>query len=39
MICLAFGFAVARLWYGALPYALPRWVPGPGTRPLLPLKP
>ncbi|WP_128381663.1 phosphatase PAP2 family protein [Streptomyces cavernae] len=24
MICLAFGFLVARLWYGALPYALPR---------------
>ncbi|QEV17769.1 phosphatase PAP2 family protein [Streptomyces alboniger] len=26
MICLAFGFAVARLWYGAQPYALPREV-------------
>ncbi|WP_030786780.1 phosphatase PAP2 family protein [Streptomyces sp. NRRL S-920] len=26
MICLAFGFAVARLWYGARPYALPREV-------------
>ncbi|MEV0123516.1 phosphatase PAP2 family protein [Streptomyces sp. NPDC050703] len=26
MICLAFGFAVARLWYGATPYALPREV-------------
>jgi hypothetical protein len=27
-LCLAFGFAVTRLWYGALPYALPQWVPG-----------
>ncbi|MGI5454223.1 phosphatase PAP2 family protein [Streptomyces sp. CA-249302] len=27
MLCLAFGFAVARVWYGAMPYALPR-VPG-----------
>ncbi|MFJ9905276.1 phosphatase PAP2 family protein [Streptomyces sp. NPDC101152] len=26
MLCLAFGFAVARVWYGALPYALPRLV-------------
>ncbi|MEV0259425.1 phosphatase PAP2 family protein [Streptomyces sp. NPDC050732] len=24
MICLAFGFLVARLWYGSMPYALPR---------------
>ncbi|MEU3844247.1 phosphatase PAP2 family protein [Streptomyces sp. NPDC028635] len=24
VLCLAFGFTVARLWYGALPYALPR---------------
>ncbi|MBA4860260.1 phosphatase PAP2 family protein [Streptomyces sp. PSKA54] len=24
--CLAFGYAVARAWYGALPHALPRWV-------------
>ncbi|WP_189260582.1 phosphatase PAP2 family protein [Streptomyces fuscichromogenes] len=23
-LCLAFGFLVVRLWYGALPYALPR---------------
>ncbi|MER5795009.1 phosphatase PAP2 family protein [Streptomyces sp. NPDC001980] len=23
-LCLAFGFMVVRLWYGALPYALPR---------------
>ncbi|MFE0475695.1 phosphatase PAP2 family protein [Streptomyces sp. NPDC058947] len=28
MLCLAFGFAVARLWYGRLPYALPERVPG-----------
>ncbi|MER5950661.1 phosphatase PAP2 family protein [Streptomyces sp. NPDC001904] len=26
MLCLAFGFLVARLWYGTLPYALPRAV-------------
>ncbi|MFG2571749.1 phosphatase PAP2 family protein [Streptomyces sp. NPDC048481] len=34
LLCLAFGFAVARLWYGALPYALPRSVPrrGPAKR-------
>ncbi|MFF2651910.1 phosphatase PAP2 family protein [Streptomyces sp. NPDC058045] len=31
MVCLAFGFAVARLWYGALPYRLPREVPAPVT--------
>ncbi|MFE2629819.1 phosphatase PAP2 family protein [Streptomyces sp. NPDC059374] len=30
LICLAFGFTVARLWYGALPYRLPRAVPVPG---------
>ncbi|MFF2851609.1 phosphatase PAP2 family protein [Streptomyces sp. NPDC058001] len=24
MLCLAFGFTVARTWYGALPYTLPR---------------
>ncbi|MEY2247397.1 phosphatase PAP2 family protein [Streptomyces sp. BF23-18] len=27
-LCLAFGFLVARIWYGALPYTLPQWVPG-----------
>ncbi|MFB8758567.1 phosphatase PAP2 family protein [Streptomyces nigra] len=27
LICLAFGYAVARLWYGALPYRLPQAVP------------
>lgn len=30
-LCLAFGFAVARVWYGALPYALPRLVPDVGA--------
>ncbi|MGD6751574.1 phosphatase PAP2 family protein [Streptomyces sp. BH105] len=34
VLCLAFGFAVARAWYGALPYALPRLV----TPPLMPVK-
>ncbi|EST23710.1 phosphatase PAP2 family protein [Streptomyces roseochromogenus] len=27
VLCLAFGFTVARVWYGALPYRLPRVVP------------
>ncbi|MFJ4694765.1 phosphatase PAP2 family protein [Streptomyces sp. NPDC088766] len=27
LVCLAFGYAVARLWYGALPHALPRHPP------------
>ncbi|EGX57219.1 integral membrane protein, partial [Streptomyces zinciresistens K42] len=26
LLCLAFGYAVARLWYGAFPHALPRRV-------------
>ncbi|MFE3635422.1 phosphatase PAP2 family protein [Streptomyces cellostaticus] len=26
-VCLALGFTVARLWYGSLPYGLPRLVP------------
>ncbi|MFD8423664.1 phosphatase PAP2 family protein [Streptomyces sp. NPDC059466] len=38
LLCLAFGFTVTRLWYGAAPYALPRWVPGTRGAPLLPLK-
>ena len=38
MLCLAFGFLVARFWYGALPYALPRWVPGTRGVPTLPAK-
>ncbi|MFI7386755.1 phosphatase PAP2 family protein [Streptomyces sp. NPDC049813] len=33
MVCLAFGFLVARLWTGSLPYALPRRVPPPPARP------
>ncbi|MFJ4712123.1 phosphatase PAP2 family protein [Streptomyces sp. NPDC088785] len=36
MACLAFGFLVARVWYGALPYALPRRVAV--RRPGLPIK-
>ncbi|MEU8949475.1 phosphatase PAP2 family protein [Streptomyces sp. NPDC048489] len=27
MLCLAFGYTLARLWYGALPHALPRRAP------------
>ncbi|MCT9010153.1 phosphatase PAP2 family protein [Streptomyces sp. NPDC054766] len=38
LLCLAFGFLVARLWYGALPYALPQWVPGTRGTPVLPVK-
>lgn len=30
IICLAFGFTVAALWYGSLPYSLPRLVPPRG---------
>jgi hypothetical protein len=30
MLCLAFGFTVARLWYGRQPYALPRVAPERG---------
>ncbi|MDL2079133.1 phosphatase PAP2 family protein [Streptomyces sp. GXMU-J15] len=30
LLCLAFGYGVARVWYGALPYALPQTVPGGG---------
>jgi hypothetical protein len=39
MLCLAFGFMVARIWYGSLPYALPQLVPAK-TRggPLIPTK-
>ncbi|MFE2534366.1 phosphatase PAP2 family protein [Streptomyces sp. NPDC059371] len=35
LLCLAFGFLVTRLWYGALPYALPQWVPGTRGAPVL----
>jgi hypothetical protein len=39
MVCLAFGFTVARAWYGALPYALPRLVRDRNKdRPALPTK-
>ncbi|MFG3404490.1 phosphatase PAP2 family protein [Streptomyces sp. NPDC048142] len=27
MACLAFGYALTRLWYGSLPHRLPKWVP------------
>ncbi len=37
-VCLSFGFATASLWYGALPYALPRRVPVPGRAALLPVR-
>lgn len=32
MVCLAFGYAVSRAWYGALPQHLPRWVPDRRSR-------
>ncbi|MFI2435680.1 phosphatase PAP2 family protein [Streptomyces sp. NPDC018693] len=39
VLCLALGFAVVRLWYGALPYALPQLVPPRGAGgPMLPTK-
>ncbi|MEU9349487.1 phosphatase PAP2 family protein [Streptomyces griseoloalbus] len=39
VLCLAFGYGIALLWYGSRPYALPRRVPGrekrePGRIPL-----
>lgn len=37
-MCLTCGFAAAALWYGDLPYALPRWVPGTGRSALLPVQ-
>ncbi|MCS0605119.1 phosphatase PAP2 family protein [Streptomyces sp. LP11] len=36
LLCLAFGFTVARLWYGALPYRLPSPARHPGPAPQLP---
>ncbi|MER7486646.1 phosphatase PAP2 family protein [Streptomyces sp. NPDC126497] len=33
VVCLAFGYGVALLWYGRRPYALPRTVPGREERP------
>jgi hypothetical protein len=39
LLCLAFGYAVARLWYGSMPYALPRQVTaGDGGRMMAPVK-
>ncbi|WP_432135690.1 MULTISPECIES: phosphatase PAP2 family protein [unclassified Streptomyces] len=39
VLCLAFGFLVAGLWYGTLPYALPRVLPPRGSEGrLLPTK-
>ncbi|MEU6367250.1 phosphatase PAP2 family protein [Streptomyces sp. NPDC046931] len=35
-LCVSVGFAAAWLWYGALPYALPRRVAGAGGPVLLP---
>ncbi|MET8567088.1 phosphatase PAP2 family protein [Streptomyces sp. NPDC004783] len=32
LLCLAFGYAVARAWYGTLPHALPRTVPPRAAR-------
>ncbi|MFF4395953.1 phosphatase PAP2 family protein [Streptomyces sp. NPDC001480] len=34
VLCLAFGFTVARLWYGALPHTLPRLVPARSSAPV-----
>jgi PAP2 superfamily len=33
VLCLTFGFTLARVWYGALPYRLPRVVPARAPRP------
>ncbi|AIR98042.1 phosphatase PAP2 family protein [Streptomyces glaucescens] len=38
VLCLAFGYGVVRVWYGALPHALPRLVHTPAPRALLPTK-
>ncbi|EPH41911.1 phosphatase PAP2 family protein [Streptomyces aurantiacus] len=39
MICLAFGYTVARLWYGKLPYQLPQLVPESTPRRTSPRRP
>jgi hypothetical protein len=39
VLCLAFGFTVARLWYGRQPYALPRTVPAPRPSDARPARP
>ena len=36
LICLAFGYTVARLWYGKLPHSLPKRVAKPHTHPQSP---
>ncbi|MGW4563451.1 phosphatase PAP2 family protein [Streptomyces sp. NPDC004561] len=33
VLCLAFGFTLARVWYGALPHTLPRLVPARAPEP------
>ncbi|CAL9542401.1 hypothetical protein SUDANB6_04288 [Streptomyces sp. enrichment culture] len=39
VLCLAFGYTVARLWYGALPHDLPRLAPAAAPAgPLLPTR-
>ncbi|MGW2643748.1 phosphatase PAP2 family protein [Streptomyces sp. NPDC001393] len=34
VLCLSFGFTVARVWYGTLPYGLPRVVPAAAREPV-----
>ncbi|WAZ21295.1 phosphatase PAP2 family protein [Streptomyces cinnabarinus] len=39
LLCLAFGYTVARLWYGALPHSLPQLAPArTPRRTLLPMR-
>ncbi|MGW0880383.1 phosphatase PAP2 family protein [Streptomyces sp. NPDC002671] len=33
VLCLGFGFSVARVWFGGLPHTLPRLVPVPAAEP------
>ncbi|KAF3465072.1 phosphatase PAP2 family protein [Streptomyces sp. Tu 3180] len=39
VLCLAFGYGVALLWYGSRPHALPRQVPDGGGSPPAPVRP
>ncbi|MEU6670293.1 phosphatase PAP2 family protein [Streptomyces sp. NPDC046727] len=39
VLCLSFGFTVARVWYGSLPYRLPRVVPARAPAPAQALSP
>ncbi|MEW2284344.1 phosphatase PAP2 family protein [Streptomyces sp. NPDC047841] len=39
VLCLAFGFSVARAWYGSLPHTLPRRVPARTPAPAQALSP